>query len=171
MSNDSGKKKVVLAYSGGLDTSCILVWLIEQGYDVVAFLVSICCSSSSSIISCYYSCTLLSLLSSVSLLVLLLFCVVSCRYYCGNCRCIVVVVLVLLLLLLRMLLLLLLLLLRLLLLLSKCASTYRNCSFCNYIYVPRIQILYRHFPQLRQCRRRHHHQYSKPYPGVSSAPL
>ncbi len=30
---------VVLAYSGGLDTSCILVWLIEQGYDVVAFLV------------------------------------------------------------------------------------------------------------------------------------
>jgi len=75
MSNDSGKKKVVLAYSGGLDTSCILVWLIEQGYDVVAFLVSICCSSSSSI-SCYYSCKLLSLLSSLLLLVLLLFCVV-----------------------------------------------------------------------------------------------
>lgn len=35
-----GKMKVVLAYSGGLDTSCILVWLIEQGYDVIAFLVT-----------------------------------------------------------------------------------------------------------------------------------
>lgn len=28
---------VVLAYSGGLDTSCILLWLIEQGYEVVAY--------------------------------------------------------------------------------------------------------------------------------------
>ncbi|EGD80422.1 argininosuccinate synthetase 1 [Salpingoeca rosetta] len=35
---DEGNKTVVLAYSGGLDTSCILVWLIEQGYDVVAYL-------------------------------------------------------------------------------------------------------------------------------------
>jgi len=35
------KETVVLAYSGGLDTSCILVWLIENGYKVVAFLVSI----------------------------------------------------------------------------------------------------------------------------------
>lgn len=34
------KGTVVLAYSGGLDTSCILVWLKEQGYDVVAYLVS-----------------------------------------------------------------------------------------------------------------------------------
>lgn len=34
---ENEKKKVVLAYSGGLDTSCILVWLIEQGYDVIAF--------------------------------------------------------------------------------------------------------------------------------------
>lgn len=34
------KGTVVLAYSGGLDTSCILVWLKEQGYDVIAFLVS-----------------------------------------------------------------------------------------------------------------------------------
>ena len=33
------KKLVVLAYSGGLDTSCILVWLQEQGYDVIAYLV------------------------------------------------------------------------------------------------------------------------------------
>ena len=32
-------KKVVLAYSGGLDTSCILVWLEEQGYQVIAVLV------------------------------------------------------------------------------------------------------------------------------------
>lgn len=37
----SANKKVVLAYSGGLDTSCILVWLIDQGYDVIAYLVSI----------------------------------------------------------------------------------------------------------------------------------
>ena len=37
---DVTKETVVLAYSGGLDTSCILVWLIEQGYDVVAYCVS-----------------------------------------------------------------------------------------------------------------------------------
>ena len=35
------KKTVVLAYSGGLDTSCILLWLQEQGYDVIAFMVSV----------------------------------------------------------------------------------------------------------------------------------
>lgn len=35
------KGTVVLAYSGGLDTSCILVWLKEQGYDVIAFLADI----------------------------------------------------------------------------------------------------------------------------------
>ncbi|NXL61216.1 ASSY synthase, partial [Chordeiles acutipennis] len=35
------KGTVVLAYSGGLDTSCILVWLEEQGYDVVAYLANI----------------------------------------------------------------------------------------------------------------------------------
>ena len=34
------KKTVVLAYSGGLDTSCILLWLQEQGYDVIAYMVS-----------------------------------------------------------------------------------------------------------------------------------
>lgn len=34
------KGTVVLAYSGGLDTSCILVWLKEQGYDVITYLVS-----------------------------------------------------------------------------------------------------------------------------------
>lgn len=31
------KDKVVLAYSGGLDTSVILVWLVEKGYDVICF--------------------------------------------------------------------------------------------------------------------------------------
>ncbi|XP_054853657.1 argininosuccinate synthase [Eublepharis macularius] len=35
------KGLVVLAYSGGLDTSCILVWLKEQGYDVIAYLANI----------------------------------------------------------------------------------------------------------------------------------
>lgn len=39
MSFENHKGTVVLAYSGGLDTSCILVWLKEQGYDVIAFLV------------------------------------------------------------------------------------------------------------------------------------
>lgn len=32
-----GKKKVVLAYSGGLDTSTQLRWLADQGYEVVSF--------------------------------------------------------------------------------------------------------------------------------------
>ena len=33
--------KVVLAYSGGLDTACILKTLIQQGYDVVAFVANV----------------------------------------------------------------------------------------------------------------------------------
>ncbi|SCV70530.1 BQ2448_1924 [Microbotryum intermedium] len=33
--------RVLLAYSGGLDTSIILAWLIEQGYDVVAFMADV----------------------------------------------------------------------------------------------------------------------------------
>ncbi|MCJ1486569.1 hypothetical protein MMC06_006747 [Schaereria dolodes] len=33
--------KVCLAYSGGLDTSCILKWLIGQGYTVVCFLADV----------------------------------------------------------------------------------------------------------------------------------
>lgn len=33
--------KVVLAYSGGLDTSVILKWLIEQGHDVTALIVDL----------------------------------------------------------------------------------------------------------------------------------
>ncbi len=32
----SQNKKVVLAYSGGLDTSVAVKWLQEQGYEVVA---------------------------------------------------------------------------------------------------------------------------------------
>lgn len=35
------KGKVCLAYSGGLDTSVILAWLIEQGYEVVAFMADV----------------------------------------------------------------------------------------------------------------------------------
>ncbi len=34
-------EKVVLAYSGGLDTSVILAWLIERGYEVVAFVADV----------------------------------------------------------------------------------------------------------------------------------
>lgn len=34
-------KKLVLAYSGGLDTSIILKWLILQGYEVIAFLADL----------------------------------------------------------------------------------------------------------------------------------
>ena len=35
------KQKVVLAYSGGLDTSVILSWLINKGYDVVAYIADL----------------------------------------------------------------------------------------------------------------------------------
>ena len=35
------KGKVVLAYSGGLDTSVILKWLIEKEYDVIAFVADV----------------------------------------------------------------------------------------------------------------------------------
>ncbi len=34
---NADSKRVVLAYSGGLDTSVILKWLIEQGYEVICF--------------------------------------------------------------------------------------------------------------------------------------
>ncbi len=35
------KQKVILAYSGGLDTSVILKWLINKGYDVTAFVADV----------------------------------------------------------------------------------------------------------------------------------
>ena len=35
------KEKVVLAYSGGLDTSVILQWLIDKGYDVIAYIADV----------------------------------------------------------------------------------------------------------------------------------
>ena len=34
-------KKVVLAYSGGLDTSVILKWLLEQDYEVIAYIADV----------------------------------------------------------------------------------------------------------------------------------
>jgi len=35
------KGRVCLAYSGGLDTSCILRWLLDEGYEVVCFLADV----------------------------------------------------------------------------------------------------------------------------------
>ena len=35
------KEKLVLAYSGGLDSSIILKWLVEKGYDVIAFIADV----------------------------------------------------------------------------------------------------------------------------------
>ncbi|MFA5094318.1 MAG: argininosuccinate synthase [Candidatus Omnitrophota bacterium] len=35
------KKKVVLAYSGGLDTSVIIKWLAKRGYDVIAYMADV----------------------------------------------------------------------------------------------------------------------------------
>lgn len=34
-------EKVILAYSGGLDTSCILKWLVEKGYEVIAYMADV----------------------------------------------------------------------------------------------------------------------------------
>ena len=34
-------KKVVLAYSGGLDTSCAIKWLQDKGYEVIAFMADV----------------------------------------------------------------------------------------------------------------------------------
>ncbi|MBN2802271.1 MAG: argininosuccinate synthase [Deltaproteobacteria bacterium] len=39
--NDINKEKVILAYSGGLDTSVILQWLLERNYDVVAYIANV----------------------------------------------------------------------------------------------------------------------------------
>ncbi len=35
------KKKIILAYSGGLDTSVILKWLIEKDYEVIAYVADV----------------------------------------------------------------------------------------------------------------------------------
>lgn len=35
------KDKVILAYSGGLDTSCILKWLLEKNYEVICYMANI----------------------------------------------------------------------------------------------------------------------------------
>jgi argininosuccinate synthase len=40
MSSDS-KPKVILAYSGGLDTSVILKWLSEKGFEIIAFCANV----------------------------------------------------------------------------------------------------------------------------------
>ena len=34
-------KKIVLAYSGGLDTSCIVRWLKERGYEIICFVADL----------------------------------------------------------------------------------------------------------------------------------
>ncbi len=35
------KEKMILAYSGGLDTSVILKWLVQKGYDVIAYVADV----------------------------------------------------------------------------------------------------------------------------------
>ncbi|MBW2967680.1 argininosuccinate synthase [Candidatus Woesearchaeota archaeon] len=37
----NGKPKMVLAYSGGLDTSVILKWLVEKGFEVIAYVADV----------------------------------------------------------------------------------------------------------------------------------
>jgi argininosuccinate synthase len=37
----NSNKKIVLAYSGGLDTSVILKWLIDKGYEVIAYIADV----------------------------------------------------------------------------------------------------------------------------------
>jgi argininosuccinate synthase len=37
----TSNEKIVLAYSGGLDTACILKWLVERGHEVVAFMADV----------------------------------------------------------------------------------------------------------------------------------
>jgi argininosuccinate synthase len=41
MTTNTNSGKVVLAYSGGLDTSCILKWLLDKGYEVIAFIADV----------------------------------------------------------------------------------------------------------------------------------
>ena len=35
------RAKIVLAYSGGLDTSVAIKWLTKKGYDVVAYMADV----------------------------------------------------------------------------------------------------------------------------------
>ena len=35
------KKKLILAYSGGLDTSVMLKWLVKKGYNVIAYVADV----------------------------------------------------------------------------------------------------------------------------------
>jgi len=39
--DEEANRKLVLAYSGGLDTSCILKWLIDKGYEVICYLADV----------------------------------------------------------------------------------------------------------------------------------
>jgi argininosuccinate synthase len=39
--SEGTNRKVVLAYSGGLDTSCILKWLIDKGYDLICYIADV----------------------------------------------------------------------------------------------------------------------------------
>lgn len=41
MKKSSSNQKVVLAYSGGLDTSVILKWLVHRGYEVIAYVADV----------------------------------------------------------------------------------------------------------------------------------
>ena len=41
MAKSSGREKVVLAYSGGLDTSVIVRWLEQKGYDVICLCANV----------------------------------------------------------------------------------------------------------------------------------
>ncbi len=41
MNAAANKGKIVLAYSGGLDTSIILKWFIEEGYEVIAYIADV----------------------------------------------------------------------------------------------------------------------------------
>ena len=41
MNDAKEKKKVILAYSGGLDTSVILKWFVNKGYDVIAYIADV----------------------------------------------------------------------------------------------------------------------------------
>lgn len=35
------QERILLAYSGGLDTSCILKWLLEKGHEVICFMADV----------------------------------------------------------------------------------------------------------------------------------